>query len=321
MSASEAKRKHNTPAIDIEDFRPGYLKPQSYSAEDISKAIIDLVSRSEETFTERQLRGIQKLKANGGWSLSEPENPDNLTIFFRYLQRRALQRREYCRTGSPNREHQHPRLQIERPSCNINIRKLDGNQSKEFSSMYRVVKYQNRLVHEMLHAVFEVYTCYCSGCFKKNRSYLLAGSHGEPWLAAAHVIEQANTVVLPEDHDDEESDHDENGEDNKNDAQKRGIKRRRLLGLNLKKDRAVAFDVHNGANLPPESELRRLGGDFMDVWEDMKMRRALGAPKHRQERQQRQLMKANQCLRDYWTVESDAEFYEEADDKYFRDIY
>lgn len=167
---------------------------------------------------------------------------------------------EYCRTGSPNREHQHPRLEIERPSCSINIRKLDGNQSKEFSSMYRVVKYQNRLVHEMLHAVFEVYTCYCSGCFKKNRSYLLAGSHGEPWLAAAHVIEQADTVVLPEDHDDEESDHDENGEDNKNDAQKRGIKRRRLLGLNLKKDRAVAFDVHNGANLPPESELRRLGG-------------------------------------------------------------
>ena len=82
MSASEAKRKHNTPPIDIEDFRPGYLKPQSYSTEDISKAIINLVSRSEETFTERQLRGKQKLKANGSWSLSEPENPDNLTIFF-----------------------------------------------------------------------------------------------------------------------------------------------------------------------------------------------------------------------------------------------
>jgi regulator of sirC expression with transglutaminase-like and TPR domain len=53
----------------------------------------------------------------------------------------------------------------------------------------------------------------------------------------------------------------------------------------------------------------------------MKERRELEARKHREEQQQRQLMKANQCLRDDWTVESDAEFYEDPDQSYFTDIY
>jgi hypothetical protein len=114
----------------------------------------------------------------------------------------------------------------------------------------------------MLHAVFEVYTCYCSGCSEKNRNYLLVGSHSEPWLAAAHSIEQADKFVLLEDHDDEDGDDDENGEDNKNDEQKRGIKRCTILGLSLDKNNAVALSVHNGANLQPKSELRRLGVDF-----------------------------------------------------------
>jgi hypothetical protein len=59
----------------------------------------------------------------------------------------------------------------------------------------------------------------------------------------------------------------------------------------------------------------------MEVWKGMKVTRELEAPKHREEQQQRHLMKANQCLREYWTVESDAEFYEEPDDEYFRDIH
>jgi hypothetical protein len=59
----------------------------------------------------------------------------------------------------------------------------------------------------------------------------------------------------------------------------------------------------------------------MEVWEGMKERREFEAAKHREELRQRQLMKANQCLRNYWAVESDAEFYEEPDDENFRDIY
>ena len=343
MSALEAKPKHNTPPINIQDFRPGYLKPQSYSAEDISKAIIDLVSRSGETFTERQLRGIEKLKACGGWSLAEPENQDNLKTFFDifndvlfngvltgyctvsfYNPWRLMWFANvgaYCRTGYTSQE-QHQRFKIERPSRNINVvERAHIDRGKERSAVYRISVYQDRLVHQMLHAVFQVYTCYCSGCSEKNRNYVLAGSHNEPWLAAAHAIEQADKIVLPDDHDDDDGNNDEDGEDNKNDEQKRGIKLRTIPGLDLEKNKAVVFSVHNGAKMPPEPELRRLGVDFMKVWGSMKARRKLEAQKHREEQQQRQLMKANQCLRDYWTVESDAEFYEEPDWRYFREIY
>ncbi len=53
----------------------------------------------------------------------------------------------------------------------------------------------------------------------------------------------------------------------------------------------------------------------------MKVRRELETPKHRKEQHQQQLMKANQCLGDDWTVENDAEFHENPDQSYFRDIY
>jgi hypothetical protein len=177
MSASEPKRKHNTPPLAIEDFRPGYLKPQSYSAEVISKAIIDLVSRPEENYTERQWQGIQKPRAHGGWSLAEPENVDNLETFFDifndvlfngvltgyctvsfYTPGSILWFANvgaYCHTGYyPGRE-QHHKFKIKRPRCNIKIREFH-NDSKKFTPMFRMRVYQNRIVHEccMLYSRF-----------------------------------------------------------------------------------------------------------------------------------------------------------------------
>jgi hypothetical protein len=67
---------HIPPRINREDFQAGYMKPLSYSLEDISSAIVDHLSR--EKLTERQLEGLAKFKSNGGWTYVNPEDPDNL---------------------------------------------------------------------------------------------------------------------------------------------------------------------------------------------------------------------------------------------------
>lgn len=77
------KQAHIPPRINREDFQAGYMKPLSYSLEDISSAIVDHLSREE--LTERQLEGLAKFKSNGGWTYVNPEDPDNLKKWFEIL--------------------------------------------------------------------------------------------------------------------------------------------------------------------------------------------------------------------------------------------
>jgi hypothetical protein len=70
------KKVHIPPRINREDFQAGYMKPLSYSLEDISSAIVDHLRR--KNFTERQLEGLAKFKSKGGWASVNPEDPDNL---------------------------------------------------------------------------------------------------------------------------------------------------------------------------------------------------------------------------------------------------
>jgi hypothetical protein len=62
---STSKPKHIPPRIKREDFQSGHMKPNSYSLEDISAAIIDHLSRSKDEFTVKQLEGLAKFKYHG----------------------------------------------------------------------------------------------------------------------------------------------------------------------------------------------------------------------------------------------------------------
>ena len=73
---------HKTPAITCKDFQAGYMKPTSYSGDDISKAIVHLVGHSEDELTVIQLRGIDKLRSYGVWNIYEPENLHDLKTYF-----------------------------------------------------------------------------------------------------------------------------------------------------------------------------------------------------------------------------------------------
>lgn len=56
MSASPVE--HKTSPIPLEEFEAGYLKPASYSEEDIAKVMVEHLSRRPEDLTERRKEGI-----------------------------------------------------------------------------------------------------------------------------------------------------------------------------------------------------------------------------------------------------------------------
>ena len=68
--SSTPKPNHIPPRITRADFQQGRMKPGSYSYEDISAAVVDHLSRSEDEMTSTQLEGIKKFKYNGTWYVS-----------------------------------------------------------------------------------------------------------------------------------------------------------------------------------------------------------------------------------------------------------
>jgi hypothetical protein len=159
-----------------------------------------------------------------------------------------------------------------------------------------------------LHAVFDIYTCYCVGCAEKNCGYLFnEGGHDEPWIAAAHAIEKADRFGCS-DSDDEEDEHED-----------QGLRKYGILGptleLLLREDAVVgiARAVQNGGRLPNEAELRRIGVDFSEFWENIKSNRESEAKSYIIALRKRQLDQANRCLRECWTV--DAELCSEENDR------
>jgi len=317
MSTPKPQLVHKTPLVTAEDLLPGHLKPQSYSAEDLSKAIIDLVS-TDRAYTERQEQGVAKFRNRGSWNLYEPKNTHDLRVFFDifndfffngvlagHCKMGFFEPRPgddsysaFCETEYPQFVHD-PRYRVERPGSHLAIEKKNKTFRKKYSPEERIRIYQSSLIHEMLHAFFAIYTCICDWCAQKNEGYLLVGNgHEEPWLAAAYAIEQANKTVF-EDHEDNDACEDE------------CIAKHAILGLTLgltfDKENAVASVVHEGADLPPDVDLRRLGIDFKKMWEALKHCRKYKATTYRREQQDRQLMKSNQCVRDYWIVERTAE--------------
>jgi hypothetical protein len=270
------------------------MKPQSYSQEDISKAVIELVGRSQEDSTPIQKRGITKLKSYGSWNLCEPENMNGLRNFFSIFDDVFFNGvltgycsvsfpapartgwyagvNAYCRIFYPVWE-QDPRFKIEKPRIEICIMPGDSEVYKDYHASYRIRRYQRSLIHEMLRAVFGIYTCYCESCNEKN--CLLPGNHDEWWLAAPHTIKQADRSM-------------KNGE-----SQKVGIMGV-CLGLDLDKSEAL---IRHWDYIPPNNKLRRVGLDIKQTRKKLVERREIMATSHRADQQQGQLRKANRCVR------------------------
>jgi hypothetical protein len=155
--------------------------------------------------------------------------------------------------------------------------------------VWKAEQYRNSLIHEMLHAAFDLYACRCKyGCREKlEDSGVRWGGHDMPWMAAAHAIEQADKVI-----------------DNKE------IQRSRIMGvtLELKLGKSTSL-VCNWDYIPPDVELRRMGLNIKELREKFRRHREQDAKGYRKKQQGRQLMKANQCIRGFWAVDIENERY------------
>ena len=282
------------------------MKAGAYSIEDIGAAIIDHVSRRKEDWTPRQLEGMRKFKYNGSWNLAQPENlPDLLKffdifndVFFNGILAGACkvewydstaagtkgEARAFCQDYLP-RKTRDPRFDFEKPWAQIGIKKVDEVNEKwyfRWSPADRLDRYLGSLAHEMLHAAFVIYACNCDhGCKQKfDEAWITHQGHDNSFLAALYAIEKAEKVDR--------------------DAGYLG-----LLGLNLTlhRSRAVTLKVQAGVNLPPDSELRRLGLDIKEVLGDLEALRWDNAWEVKAKRRERQLLKANRCITGSWDVE------------------
>jgi hypothetical protein len=300
------KHTHITPRIAREDFQAGYMKPGAYSLDDIAAAIIDNVTRPKEELTPRQLEGLRKFKYDGSWNLAQPESLANLHKFFDIFNdvyfngvltghcklewfdstARGIRKVAWaiCDEQLPRRVRD-PRFKFEKPWAPIGIKKVDGRYNKA-GLPYKLQRYLNCLAHEMLHAVFVVYACGCNnGCRQKaDVAWGIHGGHDDSFLSAAYAIEKVEKV---------------NGY-----AGYFG-----LLGLNLDfyRSNAVVHKVQEGVNLPPDSELRRLGLDIKELLEILADNRECVAEEYRVKQHARQLMKSNRCLTRNWIVGEECE--------------
>ncbi|KUJ15434.1 uncharacterized protein LY89DRAFT_670906 [Mollisia scopiformis] len=263
---------HEPPSISPEEFEFGRLKPLSHSAESISKAIIQFNKR--ETYSvysmaedpcPRRRMGAENFKHHGTWNLGNPHNLEDIKKYFGYfndvyfnglltgyctleLVDGGAMKRRYgsdcggrCQPYFPGEEID-SRHKATKPQIIITIRSLANYRDK-----YAAIKeYHLVILHEMLHAMFDIFECRCyRGCLDRtNRE--ASGGHHIAWQAAAKALERGVWLgANPFD-----------------------------LYFDLRREVCLAADMMLGNKLPNEATLRILRLDIELILKSLKEQRA-----------------------------------------------
>ncbi|KAF8863873.1 hypothetical protein BDZ45DRAFT_761258 [Acephala macrosclerotiorum] len=286
-------------------FRERCLVPFSYTPEEISTAIVYFVSKSTyyckvEDLAPRQQLAIQQFKHQGSWHLGNPHNLDDIKKYFQIFDnaysngslnsycklelvesKYARQRVEKgfdngnCEVHEPGKERD-PRYTLDRPQVTITIRKQD-TPLKPQDSFTCIQTYLIILLHEMLHAMFELYTCRCNRGCRQRLDDPSRGRHHMPWQIATFAIDEANILG------------------------------RNLFGLESYsgRHRGLAADVQCGSTLPGDDVLRSIDLMITSIRNKLKESRQKDAVKARRERISKMPIKSGSvCIRDQWTVDS-----------------
>lgn len=197
---------HNPPNIPVSLAEPDVLRTGTYSDADLCLALTEYLRlQNNGQFTRRAERGIREFEANGVWPVRHPERISsmqqafdilNLVFFNGYLT-------GLCELSMPDRPQDKPTC---RGSTSTNypnrgrplipgrtglycIIKVHPDMAYGPQGWQRADKYQSILIHEMLHAYFELYACRCDdGCKTAGRAWR---GHPEHWFLAARAIERS----------------------------------------------------------------------------------------------------------------------------------
>jgi hypothetical protein len=254
-----------------------------------------------ENLSPRQKQSIERLKYQGYWNIGRPNNIQDIKKFFEIFDDAYFGGllKNYCRFELPSysdcRDRRYgyfsplgvcegffpegefrekdTRYRIEKPYVIITIR-LDST-SKNMCD--RIKNYLNVLLHEMLHAIFFIYTCRCQHGCKQRHDHEAGGYHHEieshhmEWQAAALAIEESDEI------------------------------RRCLLGLSIDLGRglSMANDMQLGFSLPNDVVLRSLRLDIVDIRKTLEWIRKEVVPHKEWLRRNFQPLKANRCILSY----------------------
>jgi len=292
---ADTKSIHITSPITDEEFQPGRLGLYSHTQEEISNAIIKHVGRKGKDLLPRQKDGLARFKYDGSWNLGQPNNARDMKKYFdifndvffigvltglvriEILEDRWASHRfgsrvlGFCSTTHPGWYYNpDPRFMLEKPYSKIIIGSQDSK--KEKPATWKIRQYLQILPHEMLHAVFHLFTCYCrAGCQTK----FSWAAHHFHWQAAVKAIEDS------------------------------GLAGDMFLGLNLSWDREVdmAWDTHYcGYNLPNDAVLRTLGLDIKEVLRRLDMYRE-ESHSTAEDMHRHRSMPGNKCINRSWVID------------------
>jgi hypothetical protein len=310
MNPATCVHVHKCPPIPLEDFELGRLKPLSWSREAISAAIVANVDRTttkvvkgantwlhrnDDGLSERQKGAVERFKYQGSWNLAQPHNLEDLNKFFglfddayfggllkgycraEWIEEFETKRRfarDYecdwdglCYPYYPG-EGRDPRFNIEKPLIVITIRRYPIQDCFCSIQNYLVV-----LLHEMVHAIFDIYTCRCDKGCKQQHARVGGGGHWVEWQTAARKIEFA-------------------------DGKDWNLLR---FGIDLRRTQSFVSDVGYGLNIPPPVELKKGFLDIVNIRKRLEENRKGKVETENRWRPQAKQLKANVCLLHYRT--------------------
>jgi hypothetical protein len=277
----------------VHNVRRSLDPKQIWTIEDISR-----YGSGTKNLSARQKQAIERLKYQGYWNIGRPNNIQDIKKFFEIFDDAYFGGllKGYCRFELPNyfdcRDirygHSPPlgvcegffpegeyrekdtRFRIEKPYVIITIRLDDSSPSM----CDRIKNYLEVLLHEMLHAIFFIYTCRCEHGCKQSHEHEAGGyrryieSHHMEWQAAALAIEEADEI------------------------------RRCLLGLsiNLSRGTSIAYDMQLGYPLPNDATLRRLRLDIVGIRNTLEWIRKETVKHKERLRRAFEPLKANRCI-------------------------
>ena len=300
---------HIPPPIADGDFECGRLKPLSYSPEAISDALFKYISPGRchdwSKFSVRQRRAITKFQGQGTWNLGNPDNIDDVKKYFEIFddaffggllkgfcklelvlepwifRRLGIKTGGYCTRYNPGKARD-PRYQLEKPHVVITLVEY----VKLFRTCHpckataRIEEYLVCLLHEMIHALFDIYSCQCeNGCKQKTLRQATPGGHHMPRQFAAKAIESVNS------------------------GRPAGTSFLLGLRLDLRREGGLVGDLLLGYPMPDDETLKKLKFDkeeLMDKLDDAQLDKA-----EADRRLKRELMpsKFNACVRDECIVD------------------
>ncbi|CZR58070.1 uncharacterized protein PAC_07960 [Phialocephala subalpina] len=282
VSMDALEHFHTPSPIDEDSFEASKIKPLWHTLEDISTSI---TAHVEGDRSSRQLMIKDRFEFEGFWNFGNQENLQDLMRFFQFYDGTYFNDllRDHCRIEVA--KHSWP---AKRAGGRTPTRKREPyvrvtiTQDKTKGNIYeRIQRCQTALLHQMLHAMFLLYTCICErGCAHKVRNDSAEDAHHIAWQAAAQAIEEverAGGSILG-------------------------------FGTDMCRNRSMTNDMMLGYNLPGDAALRSVGLDIVEILKHRDEHRQVTARKNRL-RVNTTALRNPSCLRNQWTMEGSYELH------------